>query len=215
MDISNKSLAFILIATMVVSIAGLFFSMNKIDEMSITGYAAQNASGTATLTIGSTARLIFQDAAIAWGAGSVNTTGGNLWCNLTTENSNDDATYCLDFDEQTDGLTLRNDGNTVFTSVKLNSSHTSDTLLAGDDPLVLIRATEESNACLGDLNWSTMTEITSVFTVAIGSAPQLCEAPGFNFTEADDDIYLDINVSIPYNAPAGAKTLTLRAQGTY
>ncbi|MBN2368145.1 hypothetical protein JXC34_03925 [Candidatus Woesearchaeota archaeon] len=218
MDVSNKTLAVLLVATIAVSLGALFVSINKFESLekySVSGFATSNATGTATLTIGSTARLIFQDDTVDWTSGSVNTTGGNLFCNLTTEGSNDDTTYCIGFTTDSDGLILRNDGNTIFTSVRLNSSQTSDTMLGGTDPLLMIRASEENNACLGELNWTSMYEIDSDFTVDVASAPQLCEDPGFNFTEDDDDIYLDINVTIPYNSNTGARTVAFRAMGTY
>ncbi|MFH1211806.1 MAG: hypothetical protein V1659_02635 [Candidatus Woesearchaeota archaeon] len=219
MDVSNKTLAFILVISIVVTLGVAFVSIGRLSSlqnMAVTGMATgnQTASGTSTLTISSTARLIFQDPAIDWGTGSVNTTSGNLFCNLTTTSSNDGANKCLDFSSQADGLILRNDGNTKFTSVWLNSSHTAATFVGGSNPSLKIKATEPEGAatCTGTLNFSTMTEVAAAFVATPG--PKLC-TDGFNYNESIDDIYIAVNLTVPYNSLTGERTVTFAAKAEY
>ncbi|MFH1211804.1 MAG: hypothetical protein V1659_02625 [Candidatus Woesearchaeota archaeon] len=218
MDVSNKTLAVFLAVTIIVTLVGTFVSIDKltsIEKFAVTGMATGNETdtGTATLSISSTARLIFHDDAIDWGSGYVNTTGGNLFCNLTTTSSNDGNAYCVGLSSQADGLTLRNDGNSVFTSVWLNSSHTAATFIGGSNPSLKIKATEEgATACTGTLNFSTMTEVAAAFTAFPG--PKLC-TDGFNYNESIDDIYIAVNLTVPYNSLTGARTVTFTAMGEY
>ena len=46
MDMSNKSLALLLVAAIVISLGGTMISLNRINEMGITGMAAGNVSVT-------------------------------------------------------------------------------------------------------------------------------------------------------------------------
>ncbi|MFH1212121.1 MAG: hypothetical protein V1659_04305 [Candidatus Woesearchaeota archaeon] len=217
MDVSNKTLAFILIVSIVVTIGVAFVSIGRlsvIQNMAITGFATDNetAAATGTLSITSTARLYFQRATCAFGSGYVNTTGGNLWCNLSSGGGTFSKKYCLGFTSG-DNLRLRNDGNVKFTSVWLNSSHTAATFVGGSNPSLKIKATEESaTTCTGTLNFSSMTEVSSAFTAHPG--PKLC-TEGFNYNQSEDDITILINISLPYNSLTGAKTVTLTATGEY
>jgi hypothetical protein len=219
MDISNKTLAVFLVITIAISLIGTLVAMDKLtnlEQFAVTGLATGNETdtGTATLQINSTARLIFSDDAVDWVTGYVNTSGGNVMCNLTTDNYNDGTAYCVGFATEANGLTLRNDGNSIFTTVWLNASASAATLISGSNPSIKLMLTEELTAtCLGSLQMSAMTEINATHLAYPGEV--ICNTPGLNYSETADDIYIDINVSIPYDSLTGSKTLSLVATGEY
>ncbi|MBN1175310.1 hypothetical protein JXA48_01565, partial [Candidatus Woesearchaeota archaeon] len=94
MDISNKTLGLLLVAAIVVSVGGTFFSLDKLNGFSSTGFAA-NEAGSVNLTINSTMSIKMNDSGIDFGTCTVtgfmtfdsNLTGG------TANNSNCNGTF--------------------------------------------------------------------------------------------------------------------------
>ena len=109
MDISNKTLAWLLIGAIIVSILGTFTALNRIQKLGITG-AATTTQGTATVNITTSQSIRFAVATIDWGTGGVNTTAGYNNCTLYTDGTSN-GPGCYGFDTVSQGLVLENDGN--------------------------------------------------------------------------------------------------------
>ena len=145
-DLSNKSLALLLIVAIVISISGTMMSLNKISEMQgqktgVTGFATANDQGTGNFSINSTFSIQFLQNRISFGTGRVNTTGGYTTCTVGTNHSprhdGDSSNGCIRFDAPGDGLnfnlTIENDGN-IDANVSLNFSANETTFVGGTSP---------------------------------------------------------------------------------
>ena len=70
MEISNKTLALLLVAAIVVSIGGTLISLNNVNQ-GITGHVTSNATGTTSVNVGAVTTLRFDISSVDFGAGSV------------------------------------------------------------------------------------------------------------------------------------------------
>ncbi|HLD18844.1 MAG TPA: hypothetical protein VJB90_02440 [Candidatus Nanoarchaeia archaeon] len=113
-DISNKTLALLMVAAIVVSLGGLFISLDRLGSFqnSITGFAASNVTGRANVTIENVAGITISDNIINFGTCNLPTSGT---VNVSSNESNTGGT-CTDgtgdVDWFPDNLSIRNDGNT-------------------------------------------------------------------------------------------------------
>lgn len=109
MDISNKTLGLLLVAAIVVSVGGTFFSLDKINGFSTTGYASQSGLGDVNLSINSTVSIVMFDNIIDFGTCNLVTTP------MTFDSSLDDTdahlSNCSLSGSFPDHLTVENDGN--------------------------------------------------------------------------------------------------------
>jgi hypothetical protein len=86
-EISNRTLAILLIIAIAISLGGTIVSLNRLAQVRvpvITGFASDQ--GTATVNITSQASLIFAVNSIDFGNGWVNSTAANT-CEMTAVNS--------------------------------------------------------------------------------------------------------------------------------
>ena len=116
-DISSKSVAMLLVVTIVVALGGTYFTISAINQKltsmgltPITGFAL-TPNGTTTLTVQTTASITFTAASVNFGSGNVNTSGGFTNCSLKTVV--DDQTKlnigCESFTAVGNGFTIEND----------------------------------------------------------------------------------------------------------
>ncbi len=202
--------------------------------LQVTG-APSTDTGTVTLTVESTGSVRFSVATINFGTGKVNTSAGNTECILDSNGTNDSA-KCINFTQQFGNLSLENDGSTNVT-VQLASNVPASTFFGGNPSFARFRWSvlmNESNSCkngtggIGTVGWS---DAAGPCTVAMGAVGN-CTVGPMNWTEvnttspgtsicvnfmpgdANDSIAIDINMSIPFDSPAGVKTATLTATAT-
>lgn len=122
MQISNRTIAMLLIATIIVYLGGTFISLNRLADFgypSITGMATNStSSGNVSVQISSQVSITWAVSHLNWGSGYVST-GCNSNCTMfvnTTDsmgNSADsfDSTCCKEFNWSNQSLLLRNNGN--------------------------------------------------------------------------------------------------------
>jgi hypothetical protein len=235
-DISNKTLATLLIVAIVVSVGGTWLVVNKAPTglLQITGAPATD-TGTATVTIETTGSVRFNVATLNFGTGKVNTSAGNTQCVLDSNGTNDSA-RCINFTAVFGNLTLENDGSTNVT-VQLASDKAAVAFLGGDANLAYFMwsvGQNESTSCRNGTGGTGQQNIASslgnctatngvggncttnplpwsnVNTTAPGTT--ICQELMFNNTE--DSIAIEVNFTIPFNAPAGVKTATFTATAT-
>ena len=75
-EISNKSLALLLVAAIVVSLGGVFVTLQRLEteyRPPITGMADTTDTGTVLLNIGENVAINFTSATMDWGSGAVDT----------------------------------------------------------------------------------------------------------------------------------------------
>ncbi len=210
-DISNKSLAALLVVAIVVSVAGTWLVVNQGPSLlKVTG--RQTDTGTASLTIQSAASIKFLDDAIAWGNVKVNTTGSHVLCYLDTAvPTTSNGTGCVfGYTAETSGLVIENDGNKDLT-VNLNFSKTSADFMDGSNPVVKYKVGEgaEASSC------GNLTGTTTYADFAVNN-PEICAADnaGLSYIDSSDDLRVDIQVAVPYDATVEAKSVTVTVTGT-
>jgi hypothetical protein len=221
MEISNKTLAWLVVAAIVVSIFGTTISLwNLNNEENFAGRLTTNDTGLASVTVSQSVVLRFAVNATNFGTGSINTSGGRYQCNMiinaTTNNpaiTKDSG--CLNFNANTGALILENVG-TSFLNVTLNFSANASGFgivnSSGGDSIGLTAlqfavSNNESGSCTGTLNNRSWSVVPGIPT------PQnICT--NLSWTVATNSLLIGINVTITENASQGAKSLTFYAQGT-
>ena len=211
--ISNNALAALVVAALVVSVAGVYMATSR---TGITGQQSANPNGTVQFVLQQVASLRFAINSVNFGTGFVNTSLQNKVCNLDTLGNNPPE-LCRNFTTVTQGFVLENDG-TINLTVDLVSNATADQFIGGDAALNSFQwriANNETAACL---NLTGPANFTEVNTTAPGTRicqPRFGEASSaLNFLDSADTLLININVTLPYDALAGTKRALLIATGT-
>jgi len=211
MDISNKTLAWLLVGAIVVSLIGTFTSINRLQRISISGAATSSDTGNATVYINTTASLIFSVATVDWGTGYVNTTAGEHNCTMMTDGTaNSDG--CVGFNTVTQGLVIENNGNKNFSTVQLKSDENASGFIGGGDaadapsPEFQWKISQNETGSCGTIHDTTWTDVNT-------TNPGTVICNNFHFEDTNDSIRVDLRIVIPYDA-AGDKIATLTATGT-
>jgi hypothetical protein len=223
MEISNKTLVWLVVATIVVSMFGTILSVQKVkDNQRLTAYATSNATGSGTVTISTVTLLRFAVSSLNFGTGTVNSSNPAIQagtvpnqCNLTVNHTNaavivrSNAVACQGFTATSVGaLTIENAGNT-FMNVSLNFSQNESAFFGGNNPqlrgLFFTVTSNETNSCVGpavptSVGW--MHANTSRVTVC----------SNLSFTPSSNSLLVGLRLVIPPDAE-GSKTLYITAIG--
>ena len=232
-DISNRTVVALLVATIVVSLGGTFIALNSVNNKlnylglgPVTGFALI-PNATATLTVQTFSSIKFSQASVAFGTGNVNVSGGYNNCTLSTLATDGNNSGCDGFNEINNGFTIENDGTTNL-SVELRSNVSAADFIGLGSALFLWNVTvNESSSCrnatandvvqpntsLGcGTAGATAGDCGAIFESVVTSNKNIC--PRLLFTDASDALNIDINISIPVDAPAGEKVAGLIVTGT-
>jgi hypothetical protein len=231
MEISNKALMVLMVATIVISLGGAYISISSINQKlssfglnPITGFATI-PNGTTTVTVNLLSSIKFSSPTVAFGSGTVNTSGNFNNCTLSTLGSN---SGCTDFNVLTNGFTVENDGNANLT-VELRSNISATDFIGIGSALFLWNVTvNESGSCVNTSSVRAVIEPnTSAGCLGTGNDEASCGSifesvsttnkvicPSLLFADSSDALNIDINISIPDDAPTGAKVAGLIVTGT-
>lgn len=229
-EINNQTVVVLLAATLLISLGSTIYTLNIVKNMGvgggITGFAVV-PNGTASLTIQQTSSIRFSQGTVAFGTGSVNTSGGFTNCSLTTLGYN---TGCADFSVVTNGFTVENDGNTNLSvtlrtnltaanfigqssaafgwNVTANESgscrNTSAAPTAAGAAAVVAPNTSGTDGCGGGACGAIFEEVST-------TAKTVC--PRLLFEDTQDALNIDLNITIPESAPTGLKYVGLIVSG--
>ncbi len=206
-EISNKTIAALLVVAMVLSLSGTFFSLNKLNmlQSGVTGYAtAYNDNATATLNLASVTSITFTTNAVDWGSVQIDTAGGYTECNLTTSSYGQAITGCSAGVTQPNPLVLENDGS-VNVKVNITTNETPSSWIGGTNPgFYFIGSNNEAGSCDSSTGNLVTTE-TALSTAEV----TLCS--NLTFDNTADTLNLDLKAEVPYNAPTGQKTVKITA----
>ena len=125
----NRTLILVLVATIVMSIAGTIISVNRVNQLIplITGFAT-TTTGMVNVTLANVNSIAISDSQINFGSCAPS---GSSGCNVTSNSSVADCGCTNGI--WPDNITVRNDGNTnINVSVKTNVI--ASTLIGGADP---------------------------------------------------------------------------------
>lgn len=210
MEISNQTLAWVVVMAIAVSILGTGISLFKLGESGITGHATANATGNASVTISSVTALTFDVAAVNFGSGSVNM--AYQTCNLTANDStygNLTAEGCEGFNTgagQVYPLILENAGNT-YLNVTLNFSGDNTTFPGSGigSAFMFAISNNESGTCKSGLSNTSWTNVPAL------TLQNICQ--NMSWMPSEDTIKIGLHVRIPQSA-SGLKEVNITAQGT-
>ncbi|MFO7710357.1 MAG: hypothetical protein R6V53_01180 [Candidatus Woesearchaeota archaeon] len=229
-EISNKTIAVLLMAAIVVSLGGTLITLNKLTQPGFTGVsglAGSNTTGQASVEVIEITEISFVDDTVDFGSGFVADTCS--YCEMVSNGTRDEAccegagtgNLWNDTANYQDGLLLRNDGNYNM-SLQLNSS-TNATEMFGNNANASFQfravagfdsdhpgSDDTVNSCNSGFisGWQNLTQ---------GTPLNLCGAPGtdydFLYSSSEDEVELEIRVQIPDDAPKQANTATIYVIG--
>ncbi len=207
-DMSNKTLVFLLLAAITVSLGGTFMSLNRLNLMAgsgITGLASGNESGTTTLTV-----LGFNSISMITSTlnmGSCTPAGGNgSWVNTTQ-----DTTLCSAASEQVLNLTVQNDGNQAINVTVRSSVNASQFLGGGTGPRFQFRVENTSGRAGCRRNHYDNKTENSIFTeFAVANTLEYWGCANLTYIDSADEMVVEFQWLLPSDSPPlGARTATI------
>jgi hypothetical protein len=223
-EISNKTLAILLIGAIVISLGGTLISLNRLAGIRapITGFATTDTASV-DLEISSLAEVNFTTDSISWGTGTV--VSGKSTCTLDSYSAAIDEVNCSDFTPQSNGLVLENIGNKNLT-LALHTGKTAMQFLGGTNPMKNCIAVmqflggtnpmyqfnvsnKEENSCDVSAWQITQGEWQDAQTTNLS----ICDATagGFRAESGNDELNIDVRVAVPSDA-VGAKSDIITAE---
>ena len=195
-EISNKTLAILLIGAIVISLGGTLISLNRLARIKVpmmTGFYGLSKEAIVQLDIESNVQVNFTTDTIDWGSGYVSI--GEDFCVL---NSYDAAigANCTSFTPQTAGLILENIGNRNVT-LNISMSDNAASFIGGLNPVCKWNVSESEPGSAPGLeptpsDWQTCAITPTVVCNSTGN--------GFLSTDGSDTLHFDVLVEIPSNA---------------
>ena len=207
-DISNRTIAVLIVAAIVISIGGTIISLNKISGglIRITGKATTDTASVG-LDLQSLAEVNFTTDTISWGTGNV--VAGKSQCRLDSYSSSIDSVNCSGFTPQPNGLVLENIGNKNV-SLNISFEKTAEDFIGISAAQLKWNVSDLESGSCGDWkvtqgNWINVSNTSDV---------EVCGATngGFKANDDSDTLKLDVMVVIPSDTPPGAKSNTVTAR---
>lgn len=212
----NNMVLSLLVATLILSAVGTFVSVSQLmglDFFIPVGASIYNDTGLANLSITSLTAVTNQVSVIDFGSGYVNASCMN--CTMDSDSKhNQTGPCCIGFYNVTNGFLLENTGNV---NISLNytcvGNCTAATFIGGTDPHFEIRALPNLNASQSGEGGTTDTaeacwdNMSTSYRDVTAEGHWLCgDLTHFNLSYANeyDAIVVDLNVTIPQDAPSGA-----------
>ncbi len=205
MDISNKSLALFLIASILISAGGTFTALIKLDQLRgariLTGFATSAPAGQANVTVTSQIALTAIASFMNFGGGFAN----GSTCRLNSTNTGLPIGNCTTFRDSNESIVVRNDGNSNL-SINVSFDKTNATWIGGSNPGVWFDASDnETGSCAngtrmyGPGNWTGLNR-------AANAGYRVCQGSSslglMSFDDTKDAINIDLAVLIPPDATA-------------
>ncbi len=202
-EISNRTLAALLVLAIVISLGGTIVSLNRIKTLQFfgaTGLAASD-TGIVYLNVTPTASVNFAVNSTNFGTGYT-TSGHNCTMYINKSNSTaitrSESTYCYggwaSFDASSEmPLILENDGN-VNVNVTIASNNDAASFIGGSGPVFQWKvANNETGSCKNETGIpSDWTDVTTTPTV-------LCY--NLSYAASSNSMAIGLKVVIPYDTP--------------
>ena len=217
-DISNKTLAVLLILTIAVSLGGTVISLGKLRGLGtgVTGFDVLNAYGNISVYVESQAAINFTTNATNFGTGTVHESCTSCTMNTSwTGGASNQATCCVGFSGADDGLVLENTGNRNVT-VDLQSNKNAAQFIGGTNPLFKINVTEGESGSCDNTTSGPGSGLGATFNNTWANVPtadtEVCDR--FNIQSSRDMLNISISVTIPENSQTGSLQATITATAT-
>ena len=213
-EVSNRTLATLLIVAIVISVAGMFFAMKGVSQVSnyITGYQTSPA-GTTKVNITEVTAITLINDTVDFGTGYRNATAVdvNTECNLTTNQSTKPTCWVNITSWAPRPFLLENSGNN-YVNITINSSNKTSFLSGAptgtdarryqfvpvDAAPATVFAGRGKNGCNVTFSITAWTEFNQ--------SPQLL-CTNMSPYDQEDSFYVDINVSVPSGITGSKSTV--------
>lgn len=236
-DVSNKTIVSLLVVALIITIAGTIVSVDKLswvgDKYSqLTGAVA--GTGTTELTLSGTLSIKIQDGNLSFGSGYYNAScpGGNAYATFTTNGTSVAAgvkqgtniTYVCwlntsgvqPLNTPYDAHHIENNGTTAINLTLTASGASAEEFLCegicGSNVAAVYTkfSQQEGITCSGGANQSWVNVLSSGANTS--ATYDLCTT--MEFGDANDEILVDFNITLPSDAPSGLKILTVTYTAT-
>jgi len=209
MELSNKSLALLLVVAIVISVGGTMVSLSKLNSIRYTGFASSSNSpqGTANLTINSSLVLTFVVSNVNFGTGYTNDSGAGIEQCVMDTNGSANSADCIGFNSGVSPFVLRNDGNKNL-NVSISANENATTFISGTNPVFQFFIEDNETGSCTTPNPTVWTDMNTTSVDMCGTGGLLANP------STSDELRIHIKVSVPQDAIPGAKTATLTAAGT-
>ncbi|MBN1503393.1 hypothetical protein JW930_07675 [Candidatus Woesearchaeota archaeon] len=202
-DISNRTLATLLIAAIVVSLAGTLTSLNRLSRLGISGRGTTE-TGSTNVTVLNALSITLTENSVDFGVGRVNDTAvcaNRGFANMVSgDNTYNDVTECWiesSGGSPATGFIVENDGN-INASVSIRgptNAHFFESY-SGSNPYGLWwSANSSDDGCVGWRNDSTYIQFDQNDT--------LCTNIVWDNTLNDDTLAVMVNITVPKDLPDG------------
>jgi len=195
-SISNRSLVYLLMVAIVISLVGTVVSLSKLGSLGITGLATD--TGNVNVTISGVCSISMSGSHIYFGSGPVN----GSECILNTSAGSKSTGCGPGILAVAHGLNFTNDGNQNMT-VNITSDKNAASFLGGDNPEFKISpVAAEANAC--NTGVFTLGKWTEVSTGQL----EVCNSTNvLEYDDAKDTFEIDVYLNISSSADAGGKAI--------
>lgn len=196
-QVSDKTIMFLLIAAIIISIGGTIVSINRLNQLipRVTGLGT-TTTGKVNVTLANVNSISITDSQIDFGSCSPNSsTGSNLSSNIsngTTWQSWGSPGVCVSIVNSPDNITIKNDGNTNL-NISVKTNVIASTFIGGDSPygplfMFSVKNDSDSPGCNNatGTTWTAQKE----FNIGRGMAWNWS-----NFTVADEDYLACANLT--------------------
>ncbi|MBD3204629.1 hypothetical protein GF327_10140 [Candidatus Woesearchaeota archaeon] len=213
-DISNKTLATLLIAAIVITLGGTIISINRLSQVpkaKISGRASTD-TGTAEVTIQSSVSIVLQSNTVNFGTGYVN--GSNAACasspdvNISTDGSGGTNANDCWINASDDSVWSNSNGN--WFDVENDGTVNVSVDIFGPTNVSFFSGQEHSDSSVNQLLWQVRDAVNCHSNnasdwIAFDTNSTLCgDLPAF--PDASDNITVDVLVRFPYDQDATTYT---------
>ena len=212
-SVSNKTLVLLLAFGIVFSVGATVFSLNNLQYGSgITGMVTNSSSGYVNLSVTGTTAVNLTQKGVDFGSGYVSQGCNN--CTVDTQGGITSACCVGITNTGQTGLVIENTGNTNL-QIDINFSKGATAFIGGSNNInefKMLVVQNETKSCktLGS-TWSSAYANVPTYN-GVESAGRICDLLTPN--QANDTIRVHINITIPDNAPSGAKNTSVLVTGT-
>lgn len=195
MSEGSRTVLIVAIIAVVLSFFSALVVFVNFGQFSQTGYVSQ---GDTNLTITASATINFTTASIDWGEGQIDF--GQTFAILSSRGWIENGNWT----NVTEGFVIENIGNTNV-SLNVSVGKTAAQFIGGTNPGYgwYFDNSTEGQSCYNSSGTGSVGLTLESWFDASTTTTEVCSI--FRYESANDEVEIDINVTIPENAPTGAK----------
>jgi len=214
MELSNKALAVLLLAAVVISLGGTILSLNKMNSVEIVGFAT-TSQGIVNLSISSLVSITTNESSLVnFGSCGLNESRP---VNITSMGDQDTAIYCPSYTgSNITNISVRNDGNIVVNvSIESNvcapggGNETCDFLNNSALPYTSNGLFQFMTINAGRYTWTGGCSGPVSWTIFNGSSTQYRACTNLAASSPGNSFVTDFLIRLPQGLSTGIKTATL------